>query len=107
MGSPGIATRRGMKMKTVEEILADERAGQEAFEAATEHRGHRIADLRRVLNAIQDVDDWKGPWAAAVPWQLVSMVQAAVEYCHASPAHVIGAERVTGRVLMRGPGYQG
>lgn len=90
---------------TIEQILAEEMAAQETFEADTEYKGFKVAELRKVMGRIQNQSDWKSEWAAAVPHQLVGAVMAAVNYFHGSSAVVVGAEAITGKVLMRGNGY--
>jgi hypothetical protein len=93
-------------MKTIEQILADELAAQRADEEARTFDGFAVAELRQVMEGVQSPQGWKLPWAASVPHQLVGRVVAAVQYFHADRAVVVGAEPVTGKVLMRGNGYQ-
>lgn len=91
---------------TTEEILAKLEAEELAAEQEQTFKGHKIADLRQVFESVQNADDWKAPWAAAVPHQVVGMVMAATECFHADRATVVGIEQLTGRVLLRGNGYQ-
>jgi len=69
-------------------------------------KGFAVADLDRVFATLHSGNHWKAPWAAAVPATLVPLVLAAVEFYHADRAVIVGAEPVTGKVLMRGDGYQ-
>jgi hypothetical protein len=93
-------------MKTLEQVLAEERKSHEEFEARTEHKGFKIADLRKAFNAVKNQADSRESWAASVPHQLVAIVLVAVEFFHADKAQVIGIEPITGHVLMQGNGYQ-
>ena len=93
-------------MKTIEQVIAEEAAAQAADEASRTFRGFPVAELRRVMEGVQSPAGWKLPWAASVPHRLVGRVMAAVEYFHADRAEVVGAEALTGKVLMRGNGYQ-
>jgi hypothetical protein len=86
-------------------IEAEMRAMRKA-EEREEYKGYTVAALRRAMEAVQDPKDWKAPWAAAVPCGAVGAVCAAVEFFHADRAVVVGAEPLTGKVLMRGQGYQ-
>jgi len=87
---------------------------QKKYEAETvvTGEGESIADLRKIADRVfdpadwKDPSDWKAPWAAYVPHQLVGAVMRAVEFFHADRAEVVGTEKITGRVLMRGRGYQ-
>jgi len=81
---------------------------QKKYEAETivTEEGETIADLRRITDKIFDPSDWKAPWAAYVPHQAVGAVMRAVEFFHADRPEVVGVEKITGRVLMRGRGYQ-
>ncbi len=67
--------------------------------------GFTIAQLRKVMDAIQNPDDWKGEWAAAVPHQIVTLVMRAVEHFHGATPRVVGIQPITGKVLMSGDGY--
>ena len=91
---------------TIETILAEERKAREEFEAAAEYGGFKIADLRKVFDKVCNALDWKAPWAASVPHQLVGMVLAAAEFFHADKAQLHGIEPITGRVRMSGRGYR-
>jgi hypothetical protein len=91
---------------TTEEIMARLEVEQLTAEEEQTFKGHKIADLRQVFEKVQNQDDWKAPWAAAVPHQVVGMVMAATEFFHADRATVVGIEQLTGRVLLRGNGYQ-
>jgi hypothetical protein len=91
---------------TTDEILAKLEAEELAAEEEQTFKGHKIADLRKVFQKVQNQNDWKSPWAATVPHQVVGMVMAATEFFHADRATVVGIEQLTGRVLLRGNGYQ-
>jgi hypothetical protein len=91
---------------TTEEILARLEAEELTAEEEQTFKGHKIADLRQVFQKVQNADSWKAPWAAVVPHQVVGMVMAATEFFHADRATVVGIEQLTGRVLLRGNGYQ-
>lgn len=91
---------------TTEEILARLEAEELAAEEGQTFKGHKIADLHKVFQKVQNADDWKSPWASVVPHQVVGMVMAATEFFHADRATVVGIEKLTGRVLLRGNGYQ-
>jgi hypothetical protein len=93
-------------MKTIEQILAEEKAAQETFEAKETYKGHTIAQLRKVFEAIENPEGWKKPWAASVPHPVVNAVLVAVEFFHADKARIAGIEPITGNVLMSGNGYQ-
>jgi hypothetical protein len=88
-------------MKTLDAILAEERAAEEA----RYYKGYTVARLREVMDRVQNADGWKLPWAAAVPHQMVEAVLVAAEFFHADRAEVVGTR--SGKVLMRGNGYQG
>jgi len=79
-----------------------------AFEAETivTEEGETIADLRQALDLVCDPLNWKKPWSAAVHHSLVGRVSRAVEFFHADRPTVDGTERLTGRVVMPGRGYQ-
>jgi hypothetical protein len=91
---------------TTEQILAKLEAEELAAEEGQMFKGHKVTDLRKVFEKVQNQDDWKAPWAAAVPHQVVGMVMAATEFFHADRATVVGIEQLTGRVLLQGNGYQ-
>jgi hypothetical protein len=91
---------------TTEEILARLDAEERAAEEEQTFKGHKVSELREVFQKVQNQNDWKAPWAAAVPHQTVGMVMAATEFFHADRATVVGIEQLTGRVLLRGNGYQ-
>jgi len=94
-------------MKTIEIILAEEKAAQEAYEQQQTFKGETIANLRKIFEKIQAPEGWKEAWAAAVPHPVVGLVMKAVEFFHADKAQIVGIEAITGRVLMQGKGYQG
>lgn len=71
-----------------------------------EYKGHKIGDLRKVMTAVENKEHWKNPWAAAVPHEIVPIVFAAVEFFHADTPRIVGIQRLTGKVLMEGSGYQ-
>lgn len=91
---------------TTEQILANLKAEELTAEEEQTFKGHKVADLRKVFQKVQNTDNWKSPWAAAVPHQAVGMVLAATEFFHADRATVVGIEQLTGRVLLQGNGYQ-
>jgi hypothetical protein len=91
---------------TTEEIMARLEVEQLAAEEEQTFKGHKIADLRQVFETVQNADSWKAPWAAVVPHQVVGMVMAATEFFHADRVTMVGIEQLTGRVLLRGNGYQ-
>jgi len=91
---------------TYEQILENERKAQAEYEAKTVVDGFTIAELRKVMDAVQNKDHWKKPWAASVPSQIVRAVFVAVEFFHADKPTLHGIEPLTGHVLMSGRGYQ-
>jgi hypothetical protein len=91
---------------TTEQILAKLEVEELAAEEGQTFKGHKVADLRNAFQKVQNQDDWKASWAAVVPHQAVGMVMAATEFFHADRATVVGIEQLTGRVLLRGNGYQ-
>jgi hypothetical protein len=91
---------------TTDEILARLEAEELTAEEGQTFKGHKVCELRKVFQKVQNADNWKAPWAGAVPHQIVGMVMAATEFFHADRATVIGIEQLTGRVLLRGNGYQ-
>jgi len=93
-------------MKTYEQIIAEEKANREAFEAKEKYKGYTIAELRKVFEAVQNKQNWKDEWAAEVPYDLVNAVIVAVEFFHADKATLHGIMPITGNVLMSGNGYQ-
>jgi hypothetical protein len=98
-----MSTYTGM---TTEQILARLEVEQLAAEEEQTFKGHKVSELREVFQKVQNGDNWKSPWAAVVPHQTVGMVMAATEFFHADRATVVGIEQLTGRVLLRGNGYQ-
>lgn len=92
--------------RTIEEMMEAERKAHAEYEATTTFKGYTIAFLRRIMDMVQDRDHWKNPWAASVSHHLVREVMIAVEFFHADRAETVGIEPLTGRVLMRGNGYQ-
>jgi len=92
---------------TDEQMIEHERRSIAEYEAGTvvTEQGETIADLRKIADAIFDEEDWKRPWAAAVPHQIVGAVLRTVEFFHGAEAETVGIERITGKVLMRGDGY--
>lgn len=97
--------------RTIEEIMADEKAAHAAYEARTvgarvNERDVTIAELRQVFEAVQSKLGWKKPWAASVPYQAVSLVIEATKFFHGDIPTVDGIEPITGNVLMSGKGYQ-
>lgn len=100
-----------MATMTLEDARAREEASRLEWERSTyvaEINGQRftIADLRETFDAVCDKTDWKAPWAAKVPHQLVTLVIEAVKFFHADVATCDGIEPITGRVIMSGRGYQ-
>jgi len=95
-------------MATIEQILEDEAQQTAEFEAQTivTDDGRTIAELHKVMDAGQNTDDWKAPWAASVHHSMVQVVMQAVEFYHADKAVVVGIEPITGYVMMTGRGYQ-
>jgi hypothetical protein len=91
---------------TTEQILAKLEVEELAAEQEQTFKGHKVSELRKVFQKVQNTGDWKAPWAAAVPHQIVGIVMAATEFFHADRATVVGIEQLTGRVLLRGNGYQ-
>ena len=96
---------------TNEQQIAAERKAHAKYEERT--TGARvngqevtIAELRRVFEMVEDKDDWKAPWAAAVPHDLVPYVVAASRFFNDDIPRCVGIEPLTGRVLMEGRGYQ-
>ncbi len=77
-----------------------------AFEAkVVTAEGETVGDLRKVFDRIVNPDDWKAPWAANVPHQLVGIVKRAVVFFHADEPIVVGLVPITGKVRMEGRGY--
>jgi hypothetical protein len=91
---------------TTEEILARLEVEELAAEEGQTFKGHKVATFARSSRRSRTQDNWKAPWAAVVPHQAVGMVMAATEFFHADRATVVGIEQLTGRVLLRGNGYQ-
>ena len=74
-------------------------------EIITEH-GETREDLERIFDSVCSREHWKNPWAAVVPHELVGAVCRAVDFFHADRPEVVGIEPITGKVRMRGNGYQ-
>jgi hypothetical protein len=96
---------------TNEQIIADERDQHLAFEKTTvgAYIGGQpvmIADLRRTFDAVCNTADWKAPFAAFVPHQIVPLVIEAVKYFHADVPSIGGIQPLTGKILVEGRGYQ-
>jgi len=92
-------------------VIEAERKATEKFEAETvaariDGHNYSIADLRKVFDAVCNPEDWKAPWAAFVPHQIVPVVMASVEFFHADRPTVGGIQPLTGKVSMMGKGYQ-
>lgn len=92
---------------TAEQMIEQERREHAEYEAKTvvTEQGETIETLRKVFDKVCDAKDWKAPWAAKVPHEIVGVVCRAVEFFHADRAEIVGIERLTGRVLMAGRGY--
>jgi hypothetical protein len=97
--------------KTYEEIIAAEKAAHAEYEATTigakigDH-GVTIAELRITFEAVENKGNWKLPWSASVPYQIVSLVIEAVKFFHGDVPVLHSVEPLTGNVLMSGKGYQ-
>lgn len=80
----------------------------EKYEAETvvTKDGLTIADLKKVFNTVCNDDDWKAPWSAFVPHNLVSVVIEAAKFFHADVPEIGGIQAITGKVLVSGHGYQ-
>jgi len=98
-----------MNAQTAEQMIQQERDGQVAYEQTTvvTEQGETIADLRKAFDAVCEAQDWKAPWAAFVPHQMVGIACRAVEFFHADKPELGGIEPLTGRVYMSGRGYMG
>ena len=94
---------------TMDEVVENERKARIEFEAkkVVTEQGETIAELRKVFDAVCNENDWKDSFVAAVPHQLVGIVGRAVEFFHADKIELVGIEQTTGKVLVRGNGYQG
>lgn len=86
--------------------LKDLIAEMEEYDANNSYKGFKIADLRKVFEAVQNKENWKEAWAAAVPSQIVEPLAVAVEFYHADTMQILGVQPVTGKVLVSGNGYQ-
>lgn len=96
--------------KTIEEVIAEERAAHAKWESETVAanvggRDYTIAEFHKIADRVFNPENWKAAWAAAVPADLVAAVCAAVCHYHGRYPRVEGIEPVTGRVLMAGDGY--
>lgn len=96
---------------SIDEQMAKAAAENAAYEATTVAAkvaglDLTIADLRKVTDAVFDPENWRLPWSAYVPHDLVAVVLAAVEFFHADRAEVVGVQELTGKVLLVGHGYQ-
>lgn len=81
-------TTKGSQAMNATDIIQQEREASAEFEAETiaahvDGRDVTIAELRKTFDAVCDPTDWKAPWAAFVPAQIVGLVTAAVEFFHA------------------------
>ena len=94
---------------TIEQILEQEKVAHAQYEKTTivTAEGESITDLRKIFDAVCNQEDWKFPWAAAVPSQVVGAVLRAVEFFHADRPEIVGVAAITGKVLLQGRGYQG
>ena len=68
--------------------------------------GETRAQLQAAFESVCDADDWKGPWTSKVHHCYVGRVIRAVEFFHADTAEIVGIDRKTGLVELRGNGYQ-
>lgn len=65
-----------------------------------------VAELRQVMDAVQDKDHWKNPLAAWVDYKLVPFVLAAIRFYHGTAGVIAGGPRpLDGWVLVESPGY--
>ena len=89
------------------DIVAQEEKARAEYEANTvvTEEGETIATLRKVFDRVCNPTDWKEPWGAKVPHELVGVVMRAVEFFHADRPELVGIEELTGRVIMTGRGY--
>ena len=88
--------------------LAGETIGeQEEWEKTEMYKGFTVAFLREVFTEVENKEHWKKPWSAFVHHSLVRAVQVAAEYFHADDkVEIAGIEKINGRILMHGNGYQ-
>lgn len=96
----------------VNEIVALENARRVEWESKTiavmlEGQGYTIADLRKTFDAVCNSKDWKLPFAAFVPRQIVGVVIAAGEFFHGVKPVASGVQPLTGKVLVESSGYAG
>lgn len=91
----------------IDDLIANEEKERLEFESKTivTKQGETIADLRKAFELVQNSENWKNQWAAAVHHSIVGKVIRAVKFYHADTAEVVGIQDLTGLVLMRGNGY--
>lgn len=90
-------------------MIAEDKAWEsETLAFVIDGRAYTIADFRRITDRLFNPEDWKAPWAALVPYDLVAAAIAATEWFHADRPTIVGIEPApgTGRVILRGNGYQ-
>lgn len=93
---------RGKKMITEDKIIENILKEEEN----QEYKGHKISDLRKVMDRIQNKEDWKLEWAAFVPYQIIPIIMIAVEFFHADKVTIHGSRSLDGKILVSGNGYQ-
>ena len=88
-------------------VIREEAKQQAEYERTkiVTREGETIADLRKVFDAVCDQKQWKNEWAAAVPHQIVGVVCRASEFFQGSKVEIVGIQQITGKVLLRSPGY--
>jgi len=102
---------REQAMKQADERMAALVAKMEAerikAEAEQEYRGYKVADIRRVFDAISDPEDWRAPISRWIPCDMVGIAQVAVEFFTCTELKVVaGPQALTGYVLVRADGYR-
>ena len=96
-------------MKDATTTLAAQDAADEKRLDATvvTAEGETRGQLRAAFDAVCDRADWKQPWCAAVAAELVGLTLRAVAFFHGdSDVANDGKSPASGRILLRGNGYQ-
>jgi len=92
--------------RQVDQLLADELAHEAATVAVTiDGHSYTVADLRKVSDRLFNATDWKAPWSAAVPHQMVRLAIEASVWFHGRRPTIDRIEPLTGRVILISDGY--
>jgi len=104
-----MATEQAMKEADGRMAALVAKMEQERIEAEAhqEYKGYKVADIRRVFDAISDPEDWRAPISRWIPCDMVGIARVAVEFFTCTELKVVaGPQVLTGYVLVQADGYR-